>query len=192
MQTCSNFRLIPPFASRSPSFHSLLYLPIPLCTYLENKLLLLVERIPIYSCPRFAIDCSPLAASPTPRHPTDQVTYLLCWTLERECVRTLWMGAPSWERGDRILRAGTGSVSWLRQRKRKDVIRGEMRRRREDKEDDPFTALRCQHAQSKLMCTARRWKVNPLLMYIFVYLLYLLFQENKSFGVRTICIHPLM
>jgi hypothetical protein len=25
-----------------------------------------------------------------------------------------------------------------------------------------------------------------------VYLLYLLFQENKSFGVRTICIHPLM
>ncbi len=38
----------------------------------------------------------------------------LCWTLERECVRTLWMGAPSWERGDRILIAGTGSVSWLR------------------------------------------------------------------------------
>ena len=27
---------------------------------------------------------------------------------------------------------------------------------------------------------------------IIVYLLYLLFQENKSFGVRTICIHPLM
>ena len=27
---------------------------------------------------------------------------------------------------------------------------------------------------------------------IIMYLLYLLFQENKSFGVRTICIHPLM
>jgi hypothetical protein len=25
-----------------------------------------------------------------------------------------------------------------------------------------------------------------------VYLLYLLFQENKSFGASTICIHPLM
>ncbi len=25
-----------------------------------------------------------------------------------------------------------------------------------------------------------------------MYSLYLLFQENKSFGVRTICIHPLM
>ncbi len=36
---------------------------------------LLVVRIPIHSCPRFAINCSPLAASPTPRHPRDQVTY---------------------------------------------------------------------------------------------------------------------
>jgi hypothetical protein len=25
-----------------------------------------------------------------------------------------------------------------------------------------------------------------------MYLLYLLFQENKSFGASTICIHPLM
>ncbi len=76
------------------------------------------------------------------------------------------------------------------------MIRSEMRRRQEDKEDDPFTASECQHAQSKLMCTAGRLKVNPLSMYIMynivVYLLYLLFQENKSFGVRTICIHPLM
>ncbi len=47
-----------------------------LFTYLENRLLLLVVRIPIHSCPWFAINSSPLAASPTPRHPTDQVTYL--------------------------------------------------------------------------------------------------------------------
>ncbi len=43
---------------------------------MENQLLLLVMQIPIHSCPWFAITCSPLAASPTPRHPTDQVTYL--------------------------------------------------------------------------------------------------------------------
>ncbi len=76
----------------------------------------------------------------------------------------------------------------------------EMERRLGNKEDDPFTAQSYQHAQSKLTCIAGRWRVNPLLMYICVYmcdnmtvyLLYLLFQENKSFGVRTICIHPLM
>jgi hypothetical protein len=45
-------------------------------TYLEILLLLLVVRIHIHSCPWSAINCSPLAASPTPRHPTDQVTYL--------------------------------------------------------------------------------------------------------------------
>ncbi len=33
-------------------------------------------RIPIHSCPWFAVNCSPLAASPTPRHPTDHVRYL--------------------------------------------------------------------------------------------------------------------
>jgi hypothetical protein len=106
-------------------------------------------------------------------------------------------GPCEWER--HLGKGGTGSSERGQgasvdsgQRKRKDVIRGEMRRRREDKEDDPFTASKCQHAQSKSMCTAGRWKVNPLLMYIFAYLLYLFFQENKSFGVRTICIHPLM
>ncbi len=35
------------------------------------------------------------------------------------------------------------------------MIHGEMGRRQEDKEDDPFTTSRCQHAQSELMCTAR-------------------------------------
>jgi hypothetical protein len=64
VQVCSSSRLTPPFASRSPSSHSLLYLPIPLFTYLENQLLLLVVRIPIHSCPWFVINCSPLAASP--------------------------------------------------------------------------------------------------------------------------------
>jgi hypothetical protein len=39
-----------------------------------------------------------------------------------------------------------------------DVICGEMRRRQEDEEDDPFMTSRCQHAQSELMCTARGWK----------------------------------
>ncbi len=78
------------------------------------------------------------------------------------------------------------------QGKREDVIRGKMRRRQEEKEDNPFMASGCQHAQSELMCTARKIKVNVLMMCIFVYLLYLLFQENKSFGASTICIHPLM
>ncbi len=78
------------------------------------------------------------------------------------------------------------------QGKREDVIRDRMRRRQEDEEDDPCMASGCQHAQSELMCTARKTKMNVLVMYIFVYLLYLLFQENKSFGASTICIHPLM
>jgi hypothetical protein len=46
------------------------------------------------------------------------------------------------------------------------VTHSEMRRRREDKEDDPLTALECQHAQSKLTCIAEKWRVNLLLMYI--------------------------
>ncbi len=54
----------------------LLHNPTLLFTYLEILLLLLVVRMPIYSHPRLAINCSPLAASPTPRHPIDQVTYL--------------------------------------------------------------------------------------------------------------------
>jgi hypothetical protein len=44
------------------------------------------------------------------------------------------------------------------QGKRRDVIRDRMRRRREDKEDDPFMASGCQHAQSELMCTTRKTK----------------------------------
>ncbi len=50
--------------------------PTLLFTYLEILLLLIVVRIPIHSCPWFAINFSPLAASPTPMHPIDQVTYL--------------------------------------------------------------------------------------------------------------------
>ncbi len=72
----------------------------------------------------------------------------------------------------------------------------EMERRQENQEDDPFTAQSYLHAQSKSTCTAGRCEANPLYVYmcdnIIMYLLYLLFQENKSFGVRTICIHPLM
>jgi hypothetical protein len=43
-----------------------------------------------------------------------KTTWFLSWTLERECVWTLWIAAPSWERGSRILIVRTGSVSWLR------------------------------------------------------------------------------
>jgi hypothetical protein len=75
VQVCSSFRLTTPFASRSPLPDSLLHLPIPLFTYLENQLLLLVVRIPIHSCLWFAINCFPLVASSIPRHHTDQVTY---------------------------------------------------------------------------------------------------------------------
>jgi hypothetical protein len=39
------------------------------------------------------------------------------------------------------------------------VIHGEMRRRQQDEEDDPFTALRCQHAQSEC-CARLEDKVN--------------------------------
>ncbi len=59
-----------------PSSRFNLYNSIPLFTYLENQLLLLVVWIPIFSCPWLAINYSPLAASPTPRHPIDQFTYL--------------------------------------------------------------------------------------------------------------------
>jgi hypothetical protein len=67
-----------------------------------------------------------------------------------------------------------------------------MRRRQEDKEDDPFMASRCQHAQSELMCIAKKIEVNVSVILYSLYLFYLLFQENKSFGASTICIHPLM
>jgi hypothetical protein len=43
----------------------------PLFTHLENQFFLLVVRIPIHSCPWFAINCSPFAVSPTLTHTTD-------------------------------------------------------------------------------------------------------------------------
>ncbi len=42
------------------------------------------------------------------------------------------------------------------------MTHSEMRRRREDKEDDSFTASECQHAQSELTCIAGRRGVNSL------------------------------
>jgi hypothetical protein len=65
----------------TPLLPSLLHLtplhePTLLFTYLEILLLLLLVQIPIHSCPWLAINFSPLAASPTPRHPIDQDTYL--------------------------------------------------------------------------------------------------------------------
>ncbi len=71
-----DFPVNPPLASIFTLSRPLLHEPTLLFTYLKILLLLLVVRIPIHSCPLLAINCSPLAASPTPRHPTDQVTYL--------------------------------------------------------------------------------------------------------------------
>jgi hypothetical protein len=52
--------------------------PLPLLNtpfyLLGEPAFLLVVRIPIHYCPWFAINCSPIAASLTPTHPTDQVT----------------------------------------------------------------------------------------------------------------------
>jgi hypothetical protein len=69
------------------------------------------------------------------------------------------------EWGHHFVEGGTGSsrreqgASVESERgKREDVICGKMRRRQEDKEDDPFMASGCQHAQSELMCTARKIK----------------------------------
>ncbi len=71
------------------------------------------------------------------------------------------------------------------------MIHGEMRRRRQGEEDDPFTALRCQHAQSE--CCAQLGDKSECIGDVYIHVLtVLLFQENKSFGVSTICIHPLM
>ncbi len=67
-----------------------------------------------------------------------------------------------------------------------------MRKRQEIKEDYPFMASRCEHAQSKLTCIAQEETCEYVGDIVFVYLLYLLFQENKSFGANTICIHTLM
>jgi hypothetical protein len=67
-----------------------------------------------------------------------------------------------------------------------------MRKWQEVKEDYPFMASRCEQAQSKLTCIAQEETCECVGDIILVYLLYLLFQENKSFGVNTICIHPLM
>ncbi len=72
--------ILPPFIWLNPSFY-----------LLGEPVLLLVMRIPIHSCPwfaiKFAINCSPLATSPTPRHPTDQVTHLHRRHQQRQAFR---------------------------------------------------------------------------------------------------------
>ncbi len=42
----------------------------------------------------------------------------------------------------------------------------EMGRRQKDKEDDPFTAQRYQHAQSKSTCIAERIGNESIVMYV--------------------------
>ncbi len=58
------------------------------------------------------------------------------------------------------------------------------------KEDDPTTASRDDYAQRELYCALYSNSVAYSLQEPF--LIVLLFQENKSFGASTICIHPLM
>jgi hypothetical protein len=60
----------------------------------------------------------------------------------------------------------------------------------ENKEDDPIMASRDDYAQSKCHCASVGNSVKYLLQELCF--IVLLFQENKSFGASTICIHPLM
>ncbi len=69
--------------------------PLPF-TYLEILLLLLVVRIPIYSFPCLAINCSPLAVSPIPRHPTDQVMCLHRWHQQHQLSCLIQYGSEPW------------------------------------------------------------------------------------------------
>jgi hypothetical protein len=108
----------------------------------------------------------------------------LFWTLERECARILWEGTPLWGWGDQDPQWGPVSVSWVRT--------GEVRRRDEmtgRQEDDPITASRNDHAQSKCQ---REWPATSVNTHHSIVFIVLLFQENKSYGDSTICIHPLM
>ncbi len=75
------------------------------------------------------------------------------------------------EGGTELPRREQGASVESGQGKREDVIGGGMRRRPKDEEDDPFMASGCQHAQSELMCTARKIKVNVSVMYIFAVLI---------------------
>jgi hypothetical protein len=66
-----------PLAPHCP--HSLICHPpstLPTFYLLGESAILLVARIPIHSCPWFAINCSPFAASPTPTHPKIKFQYL--------------------------------------------------------------------------------------------------------------------
>jgi hypothetical protein len=89
---CAACMLTPPFCFPLP--HPLLHLSTPLFTYLENQLLLLVVRIPIHSCPWFAINCSPLAASPTPGTP--QIKLHIYIDDINNISRLIWYTPPLW------------------------------------------------------------------------------------------------
>ncbi len=69
--------------------------------------------------------------------------------------------------GAGVSRREQGASVETGQGRREDVISGRMRRRPRDEEDDPFMASGCQYAQSELMCTTRKIKVNVSAMYIF-------------------------
>jgi hypothetical protein len=103
---------------------------------------------------------------------------------------TLWIGAPFWRERDRVPQAGTKSVSWAHKGKRKDVIRWGDDRKSRSQGRLPLHGFKTRACTEWVhMHSPRRKCVNIL---VTLYLLYLLFQENKSFGAITICIHPLM
>jgi hypothetical protein len=59
---------------------------LPTFYLLGEPAILLVVRIPIHSCPWFAMNCSPFATSPTLTHPIDQVTIFTETTLTTSAV----------------------------------------------------------------------------------------------------------
>jgi hypothetical protein len=55
-----------------------------------------------------------------------------------------------------------------------------------------FRRRRANGVAPTVVCIAKKIQVKVSVILYSLYLLYLLFQENKSFGASTTCIHPLM
>jgi hypothetical protein len=128
--------------------------------------------------------------------------HVLFWTLEREWARTPGEGTPLWGQGGRGPQWGPVSVSWVRT--------GEVRRHNKmsgGKEDDPITASRDHHAQSKCQrasinnsvnirhkhCASLYYcfrKINNLVLVPFAFILWCTWSRvgNMSYiSLTTIC-----
>ncbi len=57
------------------------------------------------------------------------------------------------------------------------MIHGEMRRRQQDEEDDPFMALRCQHAQSN--CCAQQEDKSECFGDVYIHVLTVFIVSGK-------------